>query len=662
MLKSVLLLGLIVSTVAVIPLFEGMAKSPRPPVGTALAPVTASHTHCPWVNLMRCASEFVVKTSSHGWVDPKTLTLREDGYPPGLAEGRIATLSIASGLSGHYSAGPYTLEFQGTGRVSVSGDATATESSTSPVSFDVTPGDKGITITLLQSSPASPIQGMVLRVASHSRDLVLEPLWHNLAKGFAAFSFVHWQREESSDKKPVSSWAQRPKDTYFTYATSNGVPHEAIIETLRLLPNADAYVAVPQVANEDYMRQMATLYATGLGSARTLYLVDSFAIGWLSDPSTRIDRYKLIYQIFSTAFASKTPPSPTLKVVLTCTNAEISWVYIPFLEPTSRTLDKDFKRAITAVAIPGVTLAAAGSEYMRLRSYQDDVTRIAREQMWEDEIDWFSFASRLALLDLPLIAYEGGPLLAVPMYNNVFRRPNSTEAAIERTLAANFAKFESENNAGLADLWVEYLERWYRNGGGLVMAGKMVAQGIKCKEHSSDIQGMNRYQCGYQGLTQWVDSAGTANKMKGVREWIADKNRSKSLLRNVPPAPLPTCNPTCLWGHCSMDGKCVCDNGYSGVSCDAFTPSALPNGCSPEDYGINIGGLADWEPVWMWSDFMNFARPWIQSNLSGSLSISRTRISMAGCGPTATHRSYSLQKSSASTVMGTPPVSVLTTL
>jgi len=623
-LKSVVLFATFMSALCALPMYEGAAKSPRPPVGTALGPVTGSHTNCPWTNLIRCASNFVVKTADNKYVDPKTVTLREDGYPAGLPEGRVAVLTVHASLSGHYPSGQYTLEFQGTGKITVSGDAASTEATTSPMSFAVTPANAGVIVTITSSNSANPIHTMALRLSTHV-GLTLEPSWHNLAKGFSAFSFVHWQQEKFTStantySAPNSlSWSQRAKESFFTYATKDGVPHEIILETLRLLPTADALVAVPQFANEEYIQQMATLYASGLGTARTLYVIDSFAPGFLNDPTPRVARLKLIHKVFSAAFAAKSP-SPTLKVILTCKNGDICANLLKFLEPTSKILDNDFKKAVAAVAIPAETLAGEGSEYLRLQSYQDDVMRIAREQMWEDEIRWYSFASRLSLLDLPLLAYEGGPLLAVPMYNNVFRRPNSVEATIEKALSTHFEKFEVDNNAGLTDLWVEFLERWYRNGGGLVMAGQMVSQGFACKESSGggvNIEGINSNQCNYRGLTRWVDAAGTANKLKGVKEWVSDKQRGASYLRVSSPAALPVCNPACRWGHCSMEGKCICDHGYTGVSCDVFSASALPNNCSPDDYGANIGFLSDWQSVWIWSDFMNFARTWIHQPISG---------------------------------------------
>jgi hypothetical protein len=655
----VLLVFQFASASALLPLFEGASVTPRPKLGTNLPPVLTTAVYCPWKNLIRCAAEWTVRTQQNQWVNPRTVNLTSTGYPLGLQSTHMATTSVNSGLNGQYRSGTYVLTYSGSGVVSVGGDVQPVQSSSNgALTFVLSSGDltnRGILITINSSSPLDPVRDLIVMQQSYAAvadATPWEPSWFALldVPKWDTLRFTHMQREEYQGyvTRPNISWANRASQEYFTYATDAGVPHEMITDLVQRLDSSaprNVWVSVPQFGSEEYITSMASYYRTKLPAESKLILEDSYQNGFQDVPTRRVERLKQIHRIFTSVFGTNEvatfPDNRNARVQVVVTCDLLCDRFDPFLNPNqTSTFDVNFRRAIIAFAISGSPLLGDqpwSSEkpnpfYLKYQSYLTDGKRIAQERLWDWEIDILKFIYKAALLDLPVFAFEGSANLAVPHYGMRWTDPNTTQAFIEGRVQEQFWAMEVGNDPTLKGLNAEWLERWFRMGGGLFVSTHVVAPGIRCVNHNTNIPGANRWQCNYPGLVQSPDAVlATSNKWQAYMEvltalgisGLSTRSQTRgeaisylnSTVANTVSAELPNpatdvCRPQCVFGDC-VNGQCVCYNGYTSPDCSVFDESLLPNRCSPNDYGMNLGGLADWEPIWMWSDFMKFARKWI---------------------------------------------------
>lgn len=612
---------LVATATAVLPLYRGASQTPRMPVGTNLPPVLGTHAECPFVNVMRCAPQLTISYPDLRWYNPANVSLRaSDGYPAGLLTSPrlIAHTTVLSQLTGSYRAGSYEVRFTGTGTVTLSGDAAYTAITTpgTTVIVQVAPSAVGIRVFINASDPSDPVRDIIIRHSSLANTAsAWDPQWVALLANFSVLRTVHAQREEHNGytEPRNDDWTAAPSPTWYTFTTEKGVPHQ-VLAALAQETGKSLWVTVPQFATEDYIRNMAQVYAAALTrSGQVLYLEQSHRIGYMADVTPRVARLKSIFNIVKSVFAV----NQRFEVLITCDI--LCAEFNAFLEPTSTRYDAAFRTAIAAVAVPGEVFAGnvpwvrdpPNPYYMNIEPYMSDVRRVAWEEMQTTEIDYIRYIGRRALWSLPVYAFEGGINLAVEMFGARFENPNGTDARIQNQMEALFHGFEERNDPQLRLLWLEWLERWYRIGGGLFIAGQVVAPGFKCRFQDTRVSGANRWQCNFRGLTRTVADAQRQNKFVAVQQWIAGSPDAAATLAHAPESHTTTCSGRCVWGTCDTEGRCQCFNGYSGASCETFDAALLPNRCSPNDYGANLGGSADWEPVWFWTNFMNFARSWI---------------------------------------------------
>ena len=81
-------------------------------------------------------------------------------------------------------------------------------------------------------------------------------------------------------------------------------------------------------------------------------------------------------------------------------------------------------------------------------------------------------------------------------------------------------------------------------------------------------------------------------------------------LADVPKvAPVP-CTQSCMWGTC-YQGKCVCFNGYTGVSCNILQSKYLDCASKSTRFGMVLNGIPDWSTEVTFTDIQKRSRQWI---------------------------------------------------
>ncbi len=100
------------------------------------------------------------------------------------------------------------------------------------------------------------------------RQQLFYPAYLKDLTGFRTLRFMDWGRTNFSK---VSSWKNRPQLTDRSWAGDNGVPIELAFQ-LAAAAKADPWINIPMLADDDYVRQFATLARTSLHSGDNLIL------------------------------------------------------------------------------------------------------------------------------------------------------------------------------------------------------------------------------------------------------------------------------------------------------------------------------------------------------------------------------------------------------
>ncbi len=175
-------------------------------------------------------------------------------------------------------------------------------------------------------------------------------------------------------------------------------------------------------------------------------------------------------------------------------------------------------------------------------------------------------------------------LVAASTYSQ--RWKNTSLASLEQRLEDLI--IESLYEPDVTDLYLDFMERWYRLGGGLMVLSNLVQKVDRC---SSNLN----HHCGYHStMGSLLEDPATVPKYKAAIDWL---NGTKGLLpftsADVPVNATIPCNPACVWGTC-FEGACVCFDGYTGSVCDQLGAKYLD--CAPNStrFGMVLNGLADW--------------------------------------------------------------------
>jgi hypothetical protein len=247
-----------------------------------LAEVTDWSVQQPFLDVMKTARPWIGhKPEQWGGMDEGDLAgldiLDDNGWPRSIPRdlASIGTVILtelppeAVSLSGRYR-----LTFSGNGIVEVAGRAQKVRYGKGEVTFDFTPGPGSVDIRIQRSDPAR--KGDYVRdikvvkltnVAAYDGGAIFNPDWLARIRGFSALRFMDWMDTNNSRQ---SAWEDRPKVTDYTWARF-GVPLEIMLALAADL-NADAWVNMPHLADDDYVARFAAMTRAGLPVDRKVYV------------------------------------------------------------------------------------------------------------------------------------------------------------------------------------------------------------------------------------------------------------------------------------------------------------------------------------------------------------------------------------------------------
>jgi hypothetical protein len=247
-------------------------------VAIGLASVVDWSTQQPFLNIFKTARNWIGHKPG-AWGGMTAQELRDGGYvdadgwplrmPRELSS--IGTLILTNIPEAAQSlAGRYVLRYTGKGIIEVGGRAKNVRYGKGEIRFSFTPGPGSVDIRLQRINTSAPlritsvVKEDMLRV--YDRGQQFNPAWTTLLGSFRALRFMDWIEANNST---LAAWDARPMVNDHTYSTA--VPIEVMIDLANTLEK-DAWFNVPHLADDDFIRQFATLVKDRLDPKLKVYV------------------------------------------------------------------------------------------------------------------------------------------------------------------------------------------------------------------------------------------------------------------------------------------------------------------------------------------------------------------------------------------------------
>jgi hypothetical protein len=188
------------------------------PLGTNLELLTYSSTNFPFLNIVKECGTGSASGPVVPWFtgiapadtgEELLLNLDSDGYPLTIPQAgltskavycavfRSPTGALAPGQTSYYPAGSYTVQFSGAGTVTISGDASASIS-TSGGTFTVSnPGNYGLIIAITASTAGNHLHNLSIvqtsLVSSFNSGAIFHPTFLATVQNYKSFRFMEWK-------------------------------------------------------------------------------------------------------------------------------------------------------------------------------------------------------------------------------------------------------------------------------------------------------------------------------------------------------------------------------------------------------------------------------------------------------------------------------------
>jgi hypothetical protein len=307
-------IGLMWVTVLILTV-SGAARAATPfnaqsAMGINLAAVSYYASEQPFINSFVTSEQWITHSDA-AWdtKEEKYVNLDANGWPITLKSinepttqqfnslGVLFLLGMPNTPNGVYPAGQYIVMYDGKGKLSYGLDAVLVRRSPGRDVINVTPSSKGIDLRIVETDPHNYLRNIKVVTAANEAAAkagqILNPAFLKLIQNFRALRFMDWFLTNGST---LSSWTDRPIPTNAFFGTSKGVPIEIAVQLANAV-SADAWMNVPVTADDNFIRQMATLVHSQLGSTQKIYVELSNEV-WnsaFSQSKYAVDRGKALW-------------------------------------------------------------------------------------------------------------------------------------------------------------------------------------------------------------------------------------------------------------------------------------------------------------------------------------------------------------------------------
>ncbi|MFP7569266.1 hypothetical protein [Marivita sp. S2033] len=247
-----------------VPLY-GQTPAPEGRVSFGLNGISDWSTQVPFLDLMKTARPWVGHLPNQwgGQTFDELVALgviSDEGWPTLIPMGtaKIEALILTDQPEdSEHLAGVYTVVFDGSGEVEISGIGRLLNREEGVISFRYRPGPGSVGIAITRNDPKNPIRNIKVFKEEHSNlvksGVQFNPYWLQRLGKLDKIRFMDWMDTNSSS---AVSPKDMPSEDDFSFAW-RGVP----IETMVALANeihADPWFTIPHMANDDYVRSFSS--------------------------------------------------------------------------------------------------------------------------------------------------------------------------------------------------------------------------------------------------------------------------------------------------------------------------------------------------------------------------------------------------------------------
>lgn len=445
---------------------------PRSPhVGINLAGMTYYSTQFPFADLTKNGGGWWSR-DPHG-AEVGKIVLGPSGYPAALEPNQRAYLAVAWGDT-RYAAGEYAIRWDGDGDLSFP-LSTVRVASRAPgrIGLDVRDTRGPLYVAIDRTNPADPVRNVRFLWPGTEATAATQPFNPEFLRRLAPFSTLRFMDWGATNGSPLVRWADRPQLGDAVYTTERGVPVERMIDLANTL-QADPWFCIPHLADDDYVRQFATLVRSRLDPRRVAWIeysnevwngsfaqarhavAESKRLG-LATPSGFGSRYyaertgqivALVDAVFGAAERRRWRSVAAGQAVWTQFGADaLGW--------------KDTAAKVDAYAIAPYFQAQSAGDPAKVEATlalaPDAIVEQMRANIRGDVKSHIVESAKLAARHkLPLHAYEGGAAESSVGF------PADKHDALTALFSA------AHRSAGMREVYREYIDTWVAAGGGLL--------------------------------------------------------------------------------------------------------------------------------------------------------------------------------------------------
>ncbi len=248
------------------------AQTSHAPVGLNLAGVVDWSTQLVFVDVFKQSRAWIPQHVSGGaWDTGEPLSLTSEGWIASLASGQAAGTLMTRDLAGRYPGGQYVCLYEGEGQIEFGFDAAVASRQVGRIVLNVTPGNGGIYLKITATNAANPLRNIRVLMPGFEgtyQSQPFHPTFLEKIKRFKVLRFMDWGNTNNS---PIVKWEQRSTTSYVSQGHARGVALEYIIQLANTL-GIDPWFCIPHQAEDDYVRQFATLVKNTLAPNLKAYI------------------------------------------------------------------------------------------------------------------------------------------------------------------------------------------------------------------------------------------------------------------------------------------------------------------------------------------------------------------------------------------------------
>ncbi len=249
-------------------LFAASARAQSPvPLGMNLSAVTDWSSEIVFVDAFKSSRPWISQATGKAWGMGGDLAFDDKGWVKKLAPGQYAEALMFVEIDGRFPTGKYVCTYEGSGEIEFHNAGKVTGKGRNRLEVDVNPDKAFLSLRLTKTDPKNPVRNIAVRKAEHGQARFY-PDFLKRYEGFKVVRFMDWLRTNDSKQE---KWAERALITDSTQGANKGVCVEYCVELANTL-KVDPWFCLPHLADDDYVRQFATLVKKQLKPDRKVYV------------------------------------------------------------------------------------------------------------------------------------------------------------------------------------------------------------------------------------------------------------------------------------------------------------------------------------------------------------------------------------------------------